>query len=403
MRSLKLGIILLVIIGFTGCSKPKVVDEILPLSEETIQSDANAIFSELNLICIDEFTMMIDKISQTQWDVNAQASITTAQGKIEGILSLRYEYDEEVWILKSHDFTQTKVLLNDEVIRKDALALIDQENLSLSKINYIIDEVSSDSWVIKGRMSVETSQCTLNADFNLTYQSSKWNLMDSEVYPISCTDTSLEPTPEAAYKQIQYNLINTLSIPLEFNQITTVTQYIDLNEGKASFLFSYELDDDLAFNEITVSIEANRETDGWVYEIKKQNYNTTYEYTARYDLTWNVLKTESFYTSKEKMTLKITGTIEVAGSDDESEDPEIQSNTLSATVLFRGEEIEVIPTLMEEDCFTCILIKFGLSDEEMIILTYGIENYKGVLSKSSVFYGISYDQSHAIVARTQKD
>lgn len=402
MKLLRWSVVICVLIGCGACSKPIVVNEIPPLSEVTIQRDANEIFTELNLIDINEFTTMIDKISQTQWDVNAQASITTAQGSIEGVLSLKYVYTDKVWVLGSHDFIQTNVLLNDEVIRKDALSLIPQEDsLSLSRISYTIDEVTKDSWIIKGQMSVETSQCTLNANFNLAYQSSQWVLGQSEVFPISCTDPSLEPSPEAAFKQVKDDLINTLNIPLDYYEITVLTQDIDLNLGKASFVFSYELDDDLSFNEITVTIEANRETYGWVYEIKKQNYNKIYEYTAKYDLVWSVLKSESFYVSRERMTLKITGTIEVSGSNNESEDPEIQSNTLSAIVLFRGEEIEVIPTLVEEHCFTSIMLKFGPSEEEMVLLTYGMENDRGVISSSPIFYGISYDLSHAKVARTQ--
>jgi hypothetical protein len=402
MEIFQMGLVMFIVLSCTACSKPIVVEEILPLKEETILMDANVVLSDFNLIRIDEFTTMIDKTSQTQWDINAQTSITTAQGTIEGILNLKYVYTENTWVLGSYTFIQTKALLNDEIIRKDALSLIPHEdNLSLSKINYIIDEVTKDSWVINGEMAVETTRCTLNVNFNLSYMGSNWDLTNSEVTLISCVDPSSDPTLEEAYRQINEELYTYLDLDLDFDQINLVSQSIDLNSGEATFVFDYTLDDDLSSMDILVTVEGLRSTYGWTYEIKKQSYNKTYDYTGIYDLVWYVLKGETFYTSKEKMTLQINGEIEISGLLDQDETCEIQSNTLSAVVLFRNQEISVIPSLLSENVFTSIVLNFGPSDHEMLILEYGLETYRGVVSSTSLFYGISFDKSHAKIFRTQ--
>jgi hypothetical protein len=402
MKIFKLGLLLFIVLSSTACSKPVVVEEILPLSDETILSDANAILSEFNLIHIDEFTTMIDKITPAQWDITAQTSISTDQGTIEGILTMKYAYTDKTWVLGTHMFIQTKVLLNDEVIRKDALSLIPQEaNLSLSKINYTIDEVTKDTWVIKGEMAVETKRCTLNVNFDLSYRGSKWELTDSQATLISCVDPSSEPTLEEAYRQINEELYKHQDLDLDFSSINIISQSIDLNTGEATFIFDYTIEDDLSSMDIIVTVEGTRSTYGWTYLIKKQSYNTTYDYTAKYDLVWNVLKEESFYTSKEKMTLRIEGSIEVSGLIGQDDSYEIQSNTLSALILFRGEEFIVIPTFLEDNNFSSIVLNFGSSDHEMLILEYGIETYRGVVSRTSLFYGISFDKSHAKIFRTQ--
>lgn len=139
---------------------------------------------------------------------------------------------------------------------------------------------------------------------------------------------------------------------------------------------------------------------GWVFTPGTKSFDTTIDYTGTYHLTWDILDTETFYTMNEPMTLTLTGKIHFLGKSawDVSS---IVTNDIKAVVNFRSKTYTV--TSVKPDPAntypSLVLIAYGSGAKERVYLAYGQESYRDWAYMGFRFYGVSADESHAVIVK----
>jgi len=118
MKHLKLGIILVLIIGLSACSK-----QIPELTDEFIRSQLNSYLEIYDYTSIENFTYEISKTSETKINAVGEVDMTNQLGKLTGDITLGFIYNENKWVLVNKYFTVTNATLNqDSRIRNDAFS-----------------------------------------------------------------------------------------------------------------------------------------------------------------------------------------------------------------------------------------------------------------------------------------
>jgi hypothetical protein len=397
MKNLKLGIILLLILGLNACTSKVNVSE---LTDEVIRVDLATYLQIYDPITIDKFTYEKTKISDTRINAVGEVIMTTQLGKLTGSVTLGFVFNENKWVLVNKYFSVTNAVLNqDERIRDDAYNLVSYFATGQFKdITYTLSEYKSNEWKITGEITIETSQGTQIGSFILGYrlEGTSWTMYDSQYKLISVIDTSTEPTAQKAFYRFQESFFSNNDAFIEYDQMTSIEQSIDLANGTAIFIYHYTITDSLRTTNFSVTITGQHQENGWIYNITDKSYDEVLNYEGTYHLTWDILDTETFYINNETMTLVLTGQIKISGTKYYS-DYELHQNNVEATVIFRGLETKVTPTLTYEGSFSCITMKYGTSEKEVVSLCYNEEDYRGGIMAGPIFYGISFDQSHAIV------
>jgi len=402
MKHLKLGIILLLVIGCVACAKQSA--SIPELTDEVIRADLESYLKIYDFNTIDKFTYENTKISETRINAVGEVEMTTQLGKLTGAVTLGFVYNENQWVLVNKYFTVTNAVLNqDERIRDDAFNLVlNFATGQFKDITYTLSEYTAKEWKISGEITIETSQGTQIGSFDLGYRlnGTSWTLFSDQYKLISIIDTSVEPTPQKAFYRFQESFFNNNDNFIEYDQMTSIEKSIDLANGTATFVYHYTIVDYLKTTNFSVTITALHQEEGWLYTLTDRSYDEVLDYEGTYHLNWDILETETFYEDKETMTIKLTGQIKISGSK-YYYDSVLNQNNVEATVLFRGVETKVTPTLINDGSYSCITMKYGTNEKETVTLCYNEEEYRDGIMAGPIFYGVSFDQSHAKVVKTQ--
>jgi hypothetical protein len=299
--------------------------------------------------------------------------------------------------------SETKIPdLKNETIRADVLSIFDQqyEVETIDRNIYNIDKATESHWIVNGTITLTNNECTLYGKYTLLYdyQVNEWKLSNHYFLPTNVTAIRRVPTSSEALFQTArwFEGINKSPYPIE--EVEVLDQTLDLPHGLSSFTYAYTLIDGPYISHRQIKVVGSYEyPQGWVFEVVERTYDTTYDYSGAYILTWDTIDGETFYINSEVVNLEVTGQIRATGSIDAS--PKIVANTLSAVVTFRGESTPVKPTLVLGQFINRINIQFGDPEKESFIFTYGQEEYRGTTSPNALFYAESIDHSHASVTQ----
>jgi len=104
MKIIKLGIIVLVILGLGACTTKQ---EVPVLSDEIIRIDAKEAIIANALESIDALSYTIEKTTKTNWVIRGTMTVNTDLCVYEGTFILYYSYNGTAWILgsKEHEVT----------------------------------------------------------------------------------------------------------------------------------------------------------------------------------------------------------------------------------------------------------------------------------------------------------
>jgi len=292
--------------------------------------------------------------------------------------------------------------LKDPTIRTDVLSIFNQQykTENIDKNIYTIDKATESHWVINGTITLTNDECTLSGKYTLLYdyQFNEWKLSNHFFVPTNVTSIRKVPTSTEALFQTARWFDGIGSSPFPIEEVEILDQTLDLPHGLASFTYAYTLIDGPYISQRKIKVVGSYEyPQGWVFEVAERTYDTTYDYSGSYILTWDTMDGETFYSNSEVVNLEITGLIRATGSIDAS--PKIVSNTLNAIVTFRGEDIVVKPTLVLGQFINQINIQFGDTEKESFIFTFDQEEYREIISPNALFYAISIDHSHASVTQ----
>jgi hypothetical protein len=213
---------------------------------------------------------------------------------------------------------------------------------------------------------------------------------------MTCIYFSQNATPRDAFYQTQASFYSDNDLFIEYDQIKSVDQNIDLEAGTATFVFYYTLKDALTTHDYHVTVKGKHTDSGWVYAYQYTDAEGLYVYDGTYKLTWDILDTETFYKNNETMTIDLVGSILAKGVHEEVFTSSVIV-PLSATVHFRGVDYSVTPVVLNGNDFRSLVLKFGSSDKQTVTLSFGEEEYRGGQMCCPIFYGVSADQSHAKV------
>ncbi|KAF0227210.1 MAG: hypothetical protein FD179_307 [Erysipelotrichaceae bacterium] len=299
--------------------------------------------------------------------------------------------------------TETKIPdLRDETIRAAVLRFFDDqyEIETIDKNTYDIEKTTETHWIINGSLTLTNEECTLSGKYTLLYdyQVDKWILGNHYFSVTNVTAVTKVPTSTDALFQTArwFEGINKNPYPIE--EVVFVDQTLDLPHGLSSFTYTYTLVDGPYISNRSIKVVGSYEyPQGWVFDVAERKYDTTYNFSGVFNLTWDILDGETYYINNETATLELTGQIRATGSLDSS--PKIESNTLSAKVTFRGESATIIPTLVLGQFINQINIQFGDEGKESFVFVFGQEEYRGITSPNALFYAISIDNSHAKVTQ----
>jgi len=399
MKHLKLGIILVLIIGLSACSK-----QIPELTDEFIRSQLNSYLEIYDYTSIENFTYEISKTSETKINAVGEVDMTNQLGKLTGDITLGFIYNENKWVLVNKYFTVTNATLNqDSRIRNDAFSqVLNYTDAQFKDISYTLSKYEINKWEVTGEIIVETSLGTQIGTFTLGYKhvGTTWELYNNSYKMTVIVDSSPEPTAEKAFSRFQESFFSSNDLFIEYDQMTSIEKTIDLANGTGTFIFKYTLTNELKTTNFTVTITALHQEEGWVYTLASRPYEEVLDYEGTYTLNWDILETETFYKDKEAMIIKLTGQIKISGSR-YYYDSVVDQNNVEATVIFRGVETKVTPTLINDGSNSCITMKYGTNEKETVTLCYNEEDYKGGQMMAPIFYGVSFDQSHAVTGRTR--
>ena len=399
MKHLKLGIILVLIIGLSACSK-----QIPELTDEFIRSQLNSYLEIYDYTSIENFTYEISKTSETKINAVGEVDMTNQLGKLTGDITLGFIYNENKWVLVNKYFTVTNATLNqDSRIRNDAFSqVLNYTDAQFKDISYTLSKYEINKWEVTGEIIVETSLGTQIGTFTLGYKhvGTTWELYNNSYKMTVIVDSSPEPTAEKAFSRFQESFFSSNDLFIEYHQMTSIEKTIDLANGTGTFIFKYTLTNELKTTNFTVTITALHQEEGWVYTLASRPYEEVLDYEGTYTLNWDILETETFYKDKEAMIIKLTGQIKISGSR-YYYDSVVDQNNVEATVIFRGVETKVAPTLINDGSNSCITMKYGTNEKETVTLCYNEEDYKGGQMMAPIFYGVSFDQSHAVTGRTR--
>ncbi len=405
MKIIKLGIIVLAMLGLGACSTlfgPPA------LSDSVIEADI------LSMTNFPQGSIVAKALNK---DMNASVIVVTGTVAIETAnaithvtVRLSYVYSESKWNPGFNTFKidyYSDIKVNPEPtdlrIRQDIAALPDftQDPAVKDKIVYSVTKDPESVWTVKGQLDWSTDWCDVSGGYTLiyTYNGTSWDMTSSNVEVSSINTIKQQPDFWSAYQQtfLAYETWYDSTAFPENMDSTVLTS--DLIAGTASFTSKYTLKDGPMMTKAIVTINGTFEYgDGWVFTAGTKSFDTTIDYTGFYNLTWDVLDTETYYLDKEAMKLKLSGKIHFLGSSIWSVDT-VVSNTIQAVVYFRGktytvndvhaDPIDRYPTLM--------LIEFGSGAKERVYLAYGQESYYDWTWMGFRFYGVSADESHAVV------
>jgi hypothetical protein len=405
MKIFKLGIIILVMLGLGACSTlfgpPALKDSVIEADILTMSGFPQGTVISKDLNKEKNASMMV---------ITGTVAIETTNATMHISVHLSYAYSDSAWkpgfknfTIESYSDIKANPEPGDARIRHDIESLPDfvSDPSVKDKIVYTVTKDPESTWTVKGQLDWSTDSCDVSGGYTLVYvyNGTSWDLTSNNVEVTSINKINHQPVFTTIYQQVEQayeTWYDNYVLPQEMDS-TVLTS--DLVAGTASFTSKYTLKDGPMLAKATVTVNGIFEYGaGWVFTIGTKSFDTTIDYTGFYTLTWDILDTETFYKNNEVMTLKVTGQIHFLGSSIWGSES-IISNSIQAVVNFRGKTITV------EDVHpdpigtypTLILIEFGSGPKERVYLAYGQESYRDWGYMGFRFYGISADESHAVI------
>jgi len=405
MRTLKLGLLLMMVLGLGACSTlfgpPALKDSVIEADIISMSGFPQGTIVSKNLIKEKNASMMV---------ITGTIAIETTNATMHISVHLSYAYSDSAWKPGFKNFTiesYSDIKINPEPgdarIRHDIESLPDfvSDPSVKDKIVYTVTKDPESVWMVKGQLDWSTSNCEVSGGYTLiyTYNGNTWDLTSNNVEVSKINKITQQPDFATIYQQVEQayeTWYDNTVLPQEMDS-TVMTS--DLVAGTASFTSKYTLKDGPMMTKAIVTVNGTFEYGaGWVFTIGTRAYDTTIEYTGFYNLTWDILETEPFYKDNEEMKLKVSGQIHFTGSSIYSVDTVI-SNTIEAVVYFRGKTYTVSDVHPDPiDRYpTLLLIEYGPGAKERVYLAYGQESYYEWTYMGFRFYGISADESHAVI------
>ena len=407
MRIIKLGIIIIIMMGLWACSSlfgpPS-------LSDSVIEADILSMsgFPQGNIISKSLTKEKNDKVLVITGDV----AIETANATMHVEVHLSYAYSQSKWMPGYKNFSidsYTDIKVNPEPtearIREDIQNLPDfAKDLSVKdRLDYTLTKDKESVITVSGQLDWSTDLCDAKGSYTVvyTYNGSDWDLTSSEVKVSSIVAIKQRPDFDLAYQQLFQEYETWYDNFEEPSEMDSTTLSVDMKAGTASFTSKYTLKNGPMEAKAIVTINGSFEYGtGWVFTPGTKSFDTTIDYTGTYHLTWDILDTETFYTMNEPMTLTLTGKIHFLGKSawDVSS---IVTNDIKAVVNFRSKTYTV--TSVKPDPAntypSLVLIAYGSGAKERVYLAYGQESYRDWAYMGFRFYGVSADESHAVIVK----
>lgn len=404
MKIIKLGIIIVLMSGLVACSTLFGPSD---LKDSVIEADILSMsgFPQGTLVSKD-----LDKEkNNTVMVISGTVSIETTNATMHVSVHLSYAYSESIWKPGFKNFTiesYSDIKVNPEPgdvrIRHGIESLPDFVNdpSVKDKIVYTVTKDPESVWTVKGQLDWSTTNCEVSGGYTLiyTYNGSSWDLTSTDVEVSKTNKITQQPDFATIYQQVEQayeTWYDNTALPQEMDSIVLTS---DLVAGTASFTSKYTLKAGPMMAKATVTVNGTFEYGaGWVFTMGARSFDTTIDYTGFYNLSWDILETEPFYLDNEEMKLKMSGQIHFLGSSIWSVDT-VVSNTIQAVVYFRGKTYTVSDVHPEADTYpTLILIEYGSGAKERVYLAYGQESYYDWTYMGFRFYGVSADESHAVI------
>ena len=405
MKIFKLGIIILVMLGLGACSSlfgpPDLKDSVIEADIIAMKDipQGNIVSSQLK-----------KEKSDSVLIVSGTVAIETDYATTHISVRMSYAYSESVWKAGFNSFeivSYSDIKINPEPedtrIRHDIEVLPDfiNDHTVKDRIIYTVTKDPESVWTVKGQMDWSTENCEVSGEYTLiyTYNGTAWNLTSRNVEVSKINKITQQPVFETIYQQVELAYETWYDGSVFPDEMDSTVMTSDLVAGTASFTSKYTLKDGPMMTKATVTVNGTFEYGaGWVFTIGTRAYDTTIDYTGIYNLTWDILETEPFYKDNEEMKLKVNGQIHFTGSSIYSVDT-VLSNTIQAVVYFRGKTYTVSDVHSDPiDRYpTLLLIEYGSGAKERVYLAYGQESYYEWTYMGFRFYGISADESHAVI------
>jgi len=291
--------------------------------------------------------------------------------------------------------------LTDEKIRTDAQIFTSYVTNyeSIETLTYTIDKLSSTRWTINGQLSLKTSRCTINGPFTMvySYKDAQWSLGANSYQPSTLVDITEEPDEKEAQNKVYQSIIGqdgTITYPLD--AILLEDSAVIMNIGQASYTYSYELIEGPTTIKKTVDVNAIFSyQNGWTFALGNSTFENTIQWTYNFYFVWDVLESETKFSNGEITEVHLQGLSSFSGG--EGLNTKLISNSLTAIVLIKDEQIIVNPSIVNDEFginMYQLRFDYGPGEKDYFILVYGESEYKGVQMWTH-YYLVSADLSQA--------